>query len=254
MTVTLFLLLTALTDPAEAARENSLGEIMTALHKAEQEDDAESAVKLFEQLASRGVASGRFYLCQGNAYLRAGRLAEAIVAYRRAEHWLPRDSRLHANLVQARSLVLEPPSPVREPTLPVWFRLSQREVRILALLFWVVGWSLAAVATVRYSWGWTVAAIVVLVLSGAGATAVQWQEYDWSLRPEAVVTRNGVTLREGNGTSYPPHERNGLPIVLNAGVEVRVLSERPNGWAKVQLDNGETGWVPRGELLFVWLR
>lgn len=252
--MTPIVLLAALIHPANVTRETPLGEIVAALRKAEQQDDAASAVKLFEQLGSRGIASGRFYFCQGNAYLRAGRLAEAIVAYRRAQRWLPRDPLLHANLLQAQELVLEPPSPVREPTLPVWFRLSHREVRILALLFWIVGWSLAAVATVRHQWGWTIAALVVLVLSGAGATLAQWQEHDRSLRPEAVVSRNGVNLREGNGMSYPPRDRNGLPILLNAGVEVRVLTERPNGWAKVLLDNGETGWVPRSELLFVWPR
>ncbi len=250
--MTVFVLLAALIHPAEAAREIPLGEILAALRRAEQQDDAESAVKLFEELSSRGVANGRFYLCQGNAYLRAGRLADAIVAYRRAEYWLTRNPHLHSNLLQAREMVLEPRSPVREPTLPVWFRLSASEVRILALLFWVVGWSLAGAGTVRHQWGWTIAAPVILVLSGVGATAARWQEYDRSLRPEAVVSRNGVTFREGNGMSYPARERNGLPIVLNAGVEVRVLAERPNGWAKVQLDNGDTGWVPRSELLFVW--
>jgi len=91
-------------------------------------------------------------------------------------------------------------------------------------------------------------------LIGLGGTinlAVQWQIYDQIVRPEAVVTQDKTLLREGNGTSYPGLLRDGLPIMLNVGVEIRVVAERPNGWAKIQTDTGDTGWIPRSSLVFV---
>lgn len=246
------LLLATLVLPSAPATMGGETEIVAALRKAEQEGDIESAARLFDDLACDGIRSGRFYLCQGNAYLRAGRLADAIAAYRRAEQRLPRDPALAANLCHARELVLEPPTSPSEPWWPVALRLSAHEIHLAATFLWLTGWGFAFGYMVRPSRAWLATAMFLIVLSGSLEVTYRWGEYDRSVRPEAVVKRNGVILREGNGATYPALLRNNLPVILNAGVEVRILTERPNGWVKVRLDTGDMGWIPSETLVVIF--
>ena len=62
--------------------------------------------------------------------------------------------------------------------------------------------------------------------------------------PVAVVAVDGVTLRKGNGESYPPRVETKLP----RGAEVRVVGRR-GGWVQVKLPGGAVGWLPEAGVL-----
>src|SRR5262245_48200826 len=59
-------------------------------------------------LRQRGDRSAALLRNQGNAYLLAGELPRAILAYRRGLHLAPGDRRLRSNLAYARQQVISP--------------------------------------------------------------------------------------------------------------------------------------------------
>jgi tetratricopeptide (TPR) repeat protein len=60
--------------------------------------DYAGAAAEYEKVRSMGLESGNLYYNLGNAYVKEGKLAEAILSYRRALRLMPRDGDLEANL------------------------------------------------------------------------------------------------------------------------------------------------------------
>lgn len=237
------------TGAADCLADRSLGELVALLGETEKRGDAEAAAQIFDEMQRRGIQGGRFHLCQGNAYLRSGRLAEAIVAYRLAERWTRRDANVQANLRQARDAVLDPPVAVNNQIWAFWPRLSWFERQVLAVAVWGIGWGLACLVLVRPRRMFAMAAGGAILLAAALGIADWLSHWYEAAYPEAVVRESGVVLREGNGVSYPAVTRKDRPVTLNEGVEVRVIVHRPNGWVKIVLADGTVGWVPETSLI-----
>jgi uncharacterized protein YgiM (DUF1202 family) len=64
-------------------------------------------------------------------------------------------------------------------------------------------------------------------------------------RPPAVVTQDDTYIHKGNGVAYPRLEA----PPLARGSEVEVLASR-NGWLKVELTSGVTGWIPEQSAVY----
>jgi hypothetical protein len=228
--------------------EKSLEELLDLLDKADSRGDPVLAIEVFEELSRRGCGGCLFHIRQGNAYLAAGRIAEAIWAYRHAERYCPRHQELRTNLAQARSLVPEhqPSKPVRWPReAKLWWH----ELPIAGATLWLLGWGVLCVRPFRrlpIAWqlgGW------FLVAGGGLLGFLGWLGSRQLAEPWAVVREDGVWVRRGNGLSYPAVEAGGNPVALPRGYEVRVMALRPNGWVQIQLRDATVGWVPLSSLL-----
>jgi tetratricopeptide (TPR) repeat protein len=220
-------------------------ELVSRALAAEAAGDAAGAAASYDALVAQGFANGPLLHNQGNAHLRAGDLPRAILAYRQAERLMPHDPRLHANLADARAQVIDPPA-----TPATWFLWPSVQTQLfLMVMLWVLGWCLAIMAVLRPR------RLLVLLASGAIVAAlalgslVAFDDWREAAYPLAVVSQDAVPLRQGNGTSYPPVLDAGVPIKLNRGVELRLLHERPNGWFRVALADGRTGWVKQDQVL-----
>ncbi len=217
--------------------------LLVLADKMFQQGNHAGAADIYDRFVESGSQDGRLFLNQGNAHFLAGNLGQAILAYRRAERWIPNDARLRANLADARGRVLDSPAPSGS------FWPEVRLSRPLALIFYAAGW----LGIVLWVWGRDrrpiVAAIVLWAAAGLLCGSVARLEYADAVRPVAVVAADGVILRKGNGEAYPPKEVNKIAVRLNRGVEARVLSQRSNGWLQIELADGLVGWAPRQQLL-----
>ena len=106
--------------------------------------DYQGAVTCFEGLEKGGAHNGHLLYNLGNAWYRTGDPARALLAYRRASLYLPRDGDLQANLKSARDQIqddLDPPdirSPLAGTLLAPYDALSQRELLLLGAVSWVL--------------------------------------------------------------------------------------------------------------------
>jgi hypothetical protein len=206
------------------------------------------AAEGYEQLRRRGDDNAGLHGNLANAYLLAGDLPHAILAYRRGLRFAPSDRRLQEGLAFARSQVAYPPSsPLGRPPLeqrPPWLpRVATAWYLAVAL----VAYTLGCLALARW-WmmrrgrllGLVGVAFLAALLSAAGLVVEEWRDANFVDRPLVVIAEDGVLLRSGNGLRYPP--RSDIP--LNRGVEARLLFVRGD-WLQVELSGGEVGWVPR---------
>jgi hypothetical protein len=209
---------------------------------------AESA-RLYEQLRRAGAHNPDLYRNQGRAYLLAGELAPAILAFRRGLLLAPADRDLTRALTYARDRVVypegsalgRPPPDNRPPWLP---RTTPHQLVALAGLLYALGWVMLAPARK----GWLALPAGACLLGAAllfqGFLAEERAFRQDRLQPVVVIAEDGVLLRTGNGLSYAP--RYETPV--NRGVETRLLYERGD-WLQIELAGGEVGWVSRGHVL-----
>jgi hypothetical protein len=210
------------------------------------------AADRYEELRRRGAASAALFRDQGNAYLLAGDLPRAILAYRRGLRLAPNDGVLRRNLEYARSQVaVTPPGNLGRPPaelLPPWL---PRPAPGLVLALALAAYSLGCLALARW-WmlrrrGLFVTGTVALaaaVLLGTAFEVWTTSRRQQEFHPLVVIADDGVLLRRGNGLTYPP--RYETPV--NRGAEARLLVARSD-WLKVELPGGQNGWVPRKYVL-----
>jgi hypothetical protein len=233
---------------AEAAFQSGVG----ARGSSEEAQHFQQAAEYYDQLRERGIHNPALMKNQGNAYLLAGDLADAIMAYRRGWRLNPNDRELHANLSFARDEVVysstdsfaRPPESLWPPWLP---QLTNRFTFWLVCFFYALAWfGLARRWTARIEhrpWiGWVGAGggilfAVIFALQERGEKADS--EY-----PPVVIAADQTYLRQGNHSLYPQ----AYNTPLNRGVEARLLQVRGN-WLQIELTGRQGGWVPRENAL-----
>ncbi|HLN27156.1 MAG TPA: hypothetical protein VK395_05390 [Gemmataceae bacterium] len=219
---------------------------------AESRPRFQEAAAGYGELGRQGAYSAELCRNQGNAYLLAGNLPRAILAYRRGLRLAPGDLNLRTHLDYARAQVAfaergnfgRPPSdrlPASLPYFNPYLRL------FLAVLAYALGW------TGVFRW-WmlrqgSILGMGTLAFALAGLLAITLVMEDWSHRQErsnplVVIAEDGVLMRKGNGLAYP--RRYDTP--LHRGVEARLLVDRGK-WLQIELARGEVGWVPRAYVL-----
>jgi tetratricopeptide (TPR) repeat protein len=203
---------------------------------------AEAAAE-YERVLGTGVASANVYFNLGNAYLKAGDIGRAVLAYERARRRAPGDPDVRANLAFAREHGAEDDEPPRWtrvafPLAGVWS--SDTVLAVAAAAWWTVFLLLAGrhlLPAARRPMGWAaLAAGVLFAISGASAAYRLWTV---DLRREAVVVASApVAVR------FEPTSAGTVHFRAVTGSRLRLLGER-DGWVQVARPDGLRGWVER---------
>lgn len=226
---------------------------LAAREKNDRNDRGEAefreAAHAWETVRSGGVDTAPLYRNLGHAYFLAGDLPRAILCYRLGLRREPGDAELRGGLRQARSRVVFAEGtglgrPVEDQS-PRWIAgLSLGWLFALGVVVHAAGW---ACLTRWYMVRGTKLLIAGLLLLVAGL-ALGWVVFRWqdggTEPPVVVIARDGVLLRKGNGSAFPPWS--GVP--LNRGVEAEQILSR-DGWVQIRLPGGEVGWVGAAEVV-----
>jgi len=178
----------------------------------------------------------------GNAFAMAGIPGRAVIAYRKAQRYLPELEYLNDNLNQVRNLV---GSEVKEPATGLWSKImawdkSSWGLRLayLALAYFAF-WALL----IRGLWtdrhmhrGLGAAAMIAI---SALSISILSDIADWQKANEGVVVVRTVDARKGEGYGY--HAAFQSP--LREGTEFKVLETRGE-WLRVTLSEDSTCWLP----------
>lgn len=208
------------------------------------------AITLYEQLLRSEGGSGALYINLGNAYYEAGNLGAALLNYRRAARYLPRDPQLQINLLRVRVERFDPLQ--NEQNWLIAFAtvthdlLTFTELSLIAFALWGIFFGLLGVWVFRKRAG----DLLRLLIGGAGialivALALLASRYlvDRQQPPAVVVTANTQAM-SGPGDSY-------LPLFpLYSAAEIRILEEQDN-WLRFVLPGGEQGWIPRDDVGYI---
>ena len=219
-----------------------------------QEGDYEGAVASYSAVLEGGFESAELHYNLGNAHVRLGRLADAVLSYERASRLDPGNEDVVENLRLVNARLTD-----RIEPLPRFWLLSLAEgwmsLMPRSLLYWVsaISYSLLALALVGLVMnrprGWRVGLTRVITLAGIatvifGGTMVL-RETEFGRPVEAVVMAQEVQVLSA------PSTQGGLTVfTLHAGTKVRV-DQRANEWAEVVLADGKVGWLPLDVLALI---
>ena len=199
------------------------------------------AASNFEKLLQGGTRNGTLYYNLGNSYFKMGMLGKAILSYRLAELYLPRDEDLNANLRYARQLTKDKIEAKQlVPFLKrfcFWYsKLNITELFIVFLIAHALFWLIAMIRIVwrkeylNFIFLITLAAVVVLGFS----LALKLYYYSYGI--DGVVVAKDITVRSGNGIT------NTALFQLHDGAECKIIKQEGD-WLKIQLPDGKKGWI-----------
>ena len=208
------------------------------------------AIDAYERAETLGVRNGPLYYNLGNAYFKQGDLARAIAAYRRAERLMPRDALLRANLdfvlAQREDKALQSPTP--------WPLSWGRDLfRWLSLNEWVL------VATALYLFVCALALVAVLGRSRRRLSLrvalntvfivflISAVTLAYKIHDERNVER-GVVAAERVSVMSGPGQDYTVEFWLHTGTEVEVEVRRPQ-WLRVALGGKLRGWIPASAIV-----
>lgn len=208
------------------------------------------AVELYHELVERGYGTAEVHANLGNAQFKNGRLAESILAYRRALRMVPGDEDLVHNLHVAEARLRDRVEPMPLLFVVEWWNARKTGTTTSTLFWWTVLplWLLAAAVFVFFGY----ASIVLrrIALAFGAVMLVLWLSSialyldrvdDDRARRAAVVMAAEVQVRSTADASGVD------AFVVHEGLTVDVLEEKGT-MSRIRLADGKDGWVPSKSL------
>lgn len=239
------LLLVAAVPPRAQAQEKGSEAFLHGndLYRA---GDYAGAAAAYETVLASGWTAPELEYNLGNAYLKAGKLAPAILHFRRAIRMRPTYESALLNLNYARSLTQDVKPDEPSPGRLAWIGKLRLGPGTAALLCFLAVTAFLVLGALRLRWlgarpwvGVLQAALGVLALLLAGAVLFEWTEVHG--RPEGVLLPEEVEVRAGPGETYTVSFR------LHEGAEVDLLRQSA-GWREIKVSDRLQGWVPQKDV------
>jgi len=215
--------------------------LFTEANKNYKDEDYRGAAEGYAKLILSGLRNGEMYYNLGNCYFKLGMLGKAILSYRLAERYLPRDQDLRTNLDYAREMTKDKIESRQLISFLndfcFWYsKLNLQELLLVFLAANALCWILALARLWLKNDYWRYFFLAALSLTVVLALSLGFKFYHSNYSADAVVINREVSVRAGIGTS------NTALFQLHDGVECRIIQQEQD-WVKLELADGKRGWV-----------
>ena len=237
----LFILIIVLAQSAYPQGEIRFDSATVAYNKG----DYEKAISFYMEILEEDQHSAALYYNLGNSYYKLNQIAPSIYYYEKALLLDPNDKEIRSNLVYAQNMTLDAINPLPETTLSRFYK------QITGILSFD-GWSYLAVVFVlifvlsyilfyylRWSTHKRIAFISSLVAIGLTVISIVFaflRYQDFMEDQPAIIFDQEVIVKT------EPNDRSDIAFTLHEGTKVNVLEEF-DSWKKIELTDGQTGWL-----------
>lgn len=206
--------------------------------------DFKEAENLYIALINEGFESPELYYNFGNTNFRLNKIPESILYYEKALKLSPRNKDYQYNLSIAMEKIVNPLEEVPEFFLDNWWRsmsnffsattwsiiaMSLLWIGITGIIIWLIGKTRSG-RKMGFLLGVTALLLCILpfLLAGSRAKMVNKSHF-------GIVMKNDASLK-----SAPESDQ----VVLDVPTGTKVVFlDKIGDWKKVQLPNGESGWM-----------
>ncbi|MBT8321269.1 MAG: tetratricopeptide repeat protein [Eudoraea sp.] len=205
----------------------------------------DKAIAYYMEILEEGKHSAALYYNLGNSYYKLNQIAPSIFYYEKALLLSPKDPEIRNNLVYAQNMTLDAISPLPETTI-------SRIYKQLTGIFSFDGWSYLAIVFVlvfvlsyilfyylRFSTHKRIAfisSLVAIALTVISIVFAFMRYQDFMEDQPAIIFDQEVTVKT------EPNNRSEIAFTLHEGTKVNVLEEFES-WKKIELSDGQTGWL-----------
>ncbi|HNX68588.1 MAG TPA: tetratricopeptide repeat protein [Candidatus Omnitrophota bacterium] len=211
----------------------------------------EKAAGLYERLTHEGAPVAAVYYDLGNAYVRLGKLSQAILNYEKALLIDPRNADIRYNLNYARGLIEYRVEDSRnwylKATAAVLRFWTRQEIHLLTqvlVFIFLLGGILRLLSGRDPFWtAWRKCMFALVLIAFLVEFGKHVQD---NLFTDAIVMQKECEAR------YGPSEHDQVAFRMGEGIKVFVVDRRED-WSRVVLTNGESGWVKNEDIAEVKL-
>jgi len=233
-----------------ASLQSGEADVLSNANKAYSNRDFRTAQMLYETLVQSGARDPGLYYNLGNTYYEMSDLGRALLNYRRAQQFWPRDVELIRNLERVRGERVdlsgdevgfaEGLTALTVGVLTLW------ELAFVVGLFWLAWFVALGLALWNMSWRkhLRLPLVVIGVILLMGVLLLAGRVFVTSQRPPAVVAALQVQVRSG------PSEQYLVLYQLHAAAEVYIWVTH-EGWVQFALPDGRLGWMPSEAVVIV---
>ena len=224
-----------------------------AMQAEDQVDSSKMLAKAAERLqvvAESGIVNDQLFATLADAQSRSGSPVQAVANYRRALRYAPSSQQHHHALLSAQAAIdstaTKPISQlqrVRTYNDVILRFVPPKGMLAVALLSWFIAWGIIAWRLVSGPQAWKMPTACMAVLAVTAFSSYQLRVSEFSVDDVAVVTQPKASLRAGDGMEFTVTSE----TPFQGGDVVEVLDQR-GLWHKVQLGNGQSGWLPSSAL------
>jgi tetratricopeptide (TPR) repeat protein len=234
----------AIAAGAKSARAGSPEETFERGNAAYAAGRYEEAAEAYRTVTRYGIRDPAVEYNLGNAEFRNGSLGRAILHFERARRLDPTDPDIRGNLEHARSLCVDRVDVPEEAAAVGALRALQNRVGpdrqawaalgVVWVIAALVAWCSARPGGWSAGWGWTLAALVVVLAVCLASWFATYQRLEG--RRVAVVLAEVAEVLAGPGHGNP------TLFTVHEGLTLEVRAEREE-WLQVSLPNGLNGWI-----------
>ena len=220
----------------------------------------EASIPAFENLIEQGFRSPALYYNLGNAYMKDDQLARAILNYERGLLIDRDDVDIQYNLSIAREKAEDEIQPLPPFFLITWWQLIRDHfsstiwaIVSIAFLWFAVGgislWMLAANRNLKktgFLTGIVAGSFSLIILLLAAQRSVSEIRSNYAIVVQEVIDLK-IASSSDSKTVLTMHEGSKVELVDFLGTDCNSEVSK-DCWYKVQLANGEEGWLPTTSL------
>lgn len=214
-------------------------------NKAYQAEAYDTAIKSYESILEKGLASSEVYYNLGNAYYKSNQIASAIYNYERALILNPINKDAKVNLAYANRSIIDtikvvPKSIFDKFNENVLASFSYNTWAKIAVALSLLGgglWMLfffsiqPGIKKMYFTFG------IVFSVACFISLAITVQQYT-----NAKNTKFAIVFNDAVHVKSAPRENASENFTLHEGTKVKVLDEVGN-WQKVKIADGQVGWL-----------
>lgn len=222
-------------------------------NEAYRQSDYLQAIEAYTAVLDAGYENADLYYNLGNAYYRTEQMGMAVLNYERALLLEPNFAEAKQNLALANARTEDKITPLPEFLLARWYRALYCALSFgvwLAVVLILAGLALIAASVMlaggNYRWRKTgfIVLIVMAVLWLVSLCCTISSAARLNRHDRAVITQPMVVVKGSPDASGVDK------LVLHDGA-LLTIDETLDGWHKIRLADGNTGWLPDTDLTII---
>ena len=232
--------------PSRAQEASHFEKATTAYNKGAYEE----AIDQYQAILKEGRHSAALYFNLGNAYYKKNEIAPSIYYYEKALLLKPDDPEIRNNLRFARNMTLDAITPLPQSDLQRIYRQLVFALPMDTYAYMGIFFMLLFVAAYLFFQGsgtpnhkriGLISSLASLFLSVAFTALAYLQYRAYQKDQPAIIFASEVQVRP------EPNERTEAAFELHEGTKVQVRDSL-EAWRKIELADGQVGWVPENTL------